>query len=342
MPTQQELEQLLYKYTSGTSTAEENRLLEAWFQRIGQGQKAEDLSDADKYRMLEAFKKLPGFAKDQWGIAPVVVSREPVAAQPVPKIRQLLNSRVIAVAACLLVLGSVWIITLTLRDNTPLNHKTVLSAENQIVQTGTGQIKKIRLKDGSTLHLNANSRVQIPGTYASTNRIIQLEEGEAYFEVVKDKKHPFIVITQALRVRVLGTAFNVSSYRESKSSDVRVNHGKVEVSDNKKSVLAVLKKNQAITYDRRTGKAEILTTDGFYANLWISGSVLLTQASFSDVALQLKNLYGVKLISSQNKIKGYSFNLTIKKERSLEATLDVICGIHQNKYRRKGNVIEIY
>ena len=342
MPTQQELVHLLDKYTSGKSTVEENRLLEAWFNRIGQDQKTENLSDADKYRMLEAFKKLPGFAKDYSLNTPIVVSRQADSPHEKFKIRQLFNSKLITAAACLLVLGAIWLIMLTLRDNTPLNYKTDLFAQNQIVQTGTGQVKKITLKDGSTLHVNANSRVQIPAAFASTNRIIQIDEGEVYFEVAKDKKHPFIVKTRALQVRVLGTAFNISSYKEAKSLDVQVNHGKVEVSDNKKSVLGILEKNQAIAYNSRTGKAQIIMTDGFYANSWISGSVLLAQASFSDLALKMKNNYGVSLISKEHKINGYSFNLTLKKERSLEATLDIICGIHQSKYRRKGNVIEIY
>lgn len=308
----EKFKQLLEGYLAGTLSDEEARLIQTWYNSFGEFEAGiPDLENTIKAGALKAELRARIF-------------RQPLSPKRKSKVRQLFNWKSMAAAAVLIVLGSILTITQFKREYIPLGKKNDALVQNRIIQTGIGQIKKITLKDGSTLHLNANSRIKIPGAYASTNRIIQLEEGEAYFEVVKDKQHPFIVITRLLQVRVLGTAFNVSSYNLAKSVDVQVNHGKVEVSDHKKSVLGVLTKNQTIAYNKRNGKGQIIMTDGFFANSWINDSVLLMQASFTDLAMQLKNIYGIKLISKQSRINEYSYNLTIRRERSLEATLAVI------------------
>jgi transmembrane sensor len=324
----EKFKQLLDSYLAGKLSDEESKLFQAWYNSFGELENGiPDLESMIKTDALESELRARVF-------------KQTPLLQRKTTVRQLFNWKIMAAATALIVLGS--ILTLYKSEYNPIDKKNNAFGQNRIIQTGVGQIRKIGLKDGSTLHLNANSKVLIPAAYASTNRTIQLEEGEAYFEIVKDRLHPFIVKTRSLQIRVLGTAFNVSAYNQAKSVDVQVNHGKVEVSDINKSVLGSLTKNQAISYNKQNGKGQIMMTDGFFANSWITGSVLLTKASFSDLALQLKNIYGVKLISKKSNINKFSFNLTIKRERSLEATLDVICGIHQSKYRRKGNEIEVY
>ena len=66
------------------------------------------------------------------------------------------------------------------------------------------------LADGTTVHLNAGSKLTYPVRFAGKRRIVALE-GEAYFEVVQDESHPFVVQTHLGEVLVLGTAFNVNA-----------------------------------------------------------------------------------------------------------------------------------
>ena len=69
------------------------------------------------------------------------------------------------------------------------------------------------LADGTTVHLNAGSKLTYPVRFAGKRRIVALE-GEAYFEVVQDESHPFVVQTHLGEVMVLGTAFNVNAYTD--------------------------------------------------------------------------------------------------------------------------------
>ena len=92
-----------------------------------------------------------------------------------------------------------------------------------------GETFKVVLSDGTEVFLNSDSRLAYPTVFKGKERVVSLE-GEAYFKVTKDAKHPFIVKSGNLQVRVLGTEFNVRSYSP---IDVRVTliTGKVAVSD---------------------------------------------------------------------------------------------------------------
>lgn len=74
-----------------------------------------------------------------------------------------------------------------------------------------GETFKVVLSDGTEVFLNSDSRLAYPTVFKGKERVVSLE-GEAYFKVTKDAKHPFIVKSGNLQVRVLGTEFNVRSY----------------------------------------------------------------------------------------------------------------------------------
>ena len=85
------------------------------------------------------------------------------------------------------------------------------------------------LADGTTVHLNAGSKLTYPVRFAGKRRIVALE-GEAYFEVVQDESHPFVVQTHLGEVMVLGTAFNVNAYTDASVCYTTLVHGKVQFS----------------------------------------------------------------------------------------------------------------
>ena len=71
----------------------------------------------------------------------------------------------------------------------------------------------VLLADGTTVHLNAGSKLLYPVRFVGKRRIVTLE-GEAYFDVRKDEEHPFVVRTRFGEVTVLGTAFNINAYND--------------------------------------------------------------------------------------------------------------------------------
>lgn len=116
----------------------------------------------------------------------------------------------ILVTACVLVLALVLV---------PL----INNPADELYQTAIGEQKKIRLEDGSTIELNTDSRVRV--SFSRDQRVVNLEQGEVFFEVKKNAGKPFNVFTPSGQIRVVGTRFSVRQLRG--DALVRVQEGTV-------------------------------------------------------------------------------------------------------------------
>ena len=111
------------------------------------------------------------------------------------------------------------------------------------------ETRTVRLPDGSSVMLNHYSSLSYPEKFQSDKREVELN-GEAYFEVSKDSKHPFIVQTETIDVQVLGTHFNVDAYHDNPDVKTTLLSGSVAVSNKSKSVRMVLKPNEIAIYNK--------------------------------------------------------------------------------------------
>ncbi|SMO72269.1 FecR family protein [Solitalea koreensis] len=103
--------------------------------------------------------------------------------------------------------------------------------------TANGETYRVRLPDGSSVWLNAASSLKYPATFANLKeRWVELS-GEGYFEIAKDKAHPFIVKTDKQEVRVLGTHFNINAYADEKAITTTLLEGSVKLTEGNKSQL---------------------------------------------------------------------------------------------------------
>lgn len=96
------------------------------------------------------------------------------------------------------------------------------------VMAKKGVRSKLVLPDGSQVWLNSETRLVYPVTFSDSTREVELE-GEAYFDVTKDSKRPFVVHTSGIDIRVLGTTFNVKSYTAEPTIEAVLVHGSIEV-----------------------------------------------------------------------------------------------------------------
>lgn len=210
-----------------------------------------------------------------------------------------------------------------------------------IITTTSGQMKKVILPDSSVVHLNANSRIRVPNRFSLKDRQFYLEEGEAFFEVTKDKTRPFIIHSAQLNVKVLGTSFNVRSYRQLSDIRVVVTTGKVRVSGNN-LVYGVLSPGQQITYHKGSKTAELSEVRPSDSQAWINGKVYLEKAGFDELALTMYNMYGITLKNETGGKLRYQYNLTLRSDRPLAETMRLICAIHGHHYKQNGKEILIH
>ncbi|CAM3758092.1 FecR family protein [Flavobacterium chungbukense] len=177
-----------------------------------------------------------------------------------------------------------------------------------------GKKFEVQLSDGTVVHLNAGTSLRYPVQFVrNKNRQVYLT-GEAYFEVSKDKAHPFTVNAQEVNVEVLGTKFNVDSYNNSESTDVVLVEGKVSLYKQQKTNQVYLSpgfKGSNLKGENAI-KTEQVNTD--YYTAWVKGSLVFKNASFAQIIKKLERQYNVTFINKNKTLGKEIFNASFDNE----------------------------
>jgi ferric-dicitrate binding protein FerR (iron transport regulator) len=207
-----------------------------------------------------------------------------------------------------------------------------------------GKKFRLQLSDGTMVHLNAGTTLKYPVKFiAGENRQVYLD-GEAFFDVAKDKKHPFIVNADALNVRVLGTHFNVSNYPEDAVTDVVLVEGSVgmyrsneEFDASKNTILKPGYKGSFNKENASIFTKPVLTE--IYTS-WIDGGLTFRNMTFKNIITKLERRYNVTIINKNEKLANEKFNASFKEE-SIENVMSYFNDVHGINYTIKNNQILI-
>lgn len=164
-----------------------------------------------------------------------------------------------------------------------------------------GEKATITLPDGTVVRLNSNTELVFPDRFSGNTREVTLR-GEAFFEVVKDKKHPFLVKTGELTTRVLGTSFNIKAYENEEEVQVSVATGLVKVSkgqagqESEEEQHVLLNPSQQAVY--REGDQNFITREVDIASIamWKEGILSFNRTPMDEAAKMLERWYNVKVI----------------------------------------------
>ena len=208
------------------------------------------------------------------------------------------------------------------------------------VETPRGGEYALLLSDGTKVHLNAMTSLRFPVTFDNGPRKVELE-GEAYFEVAKDKEKPFIVKANGINVQALGTSFNIRAHKDDKSVAVILISGKVKVDDGRHE--AYMKPNERLVCNLTNGQFEKseLHPNASYL-LWRSNELAFYGESFEEICTMLTRMYNCKFIFKNEKVKQYTYHGIIKNS-SLNNVLEYISQAGGINYKIKSdNTIVIY
>ena len=159
-----------------------------------------------------------------------------------------------------------------------------------------GKSSRVLLSDGTTVHLNAGSRLVYPEVFHGSTREVILS-GEAFFEVSPDAERPFFVYTNDLRIRVLGTKFNVSAYPldnvvETVLAEGRISLGRNDENRNVKSY--ELKPGDLASFNRTSGETVLRQVDLDNYILWTEGILKFESTHLSRVLKRLERYYDIR------------------------------------------------
>lgn len=220
----------------------------------------------------------------------------------------------------------------------------------QQLVTKTGSRSHIKLPDGTSVWLNAGSKLDYPKQFHGKNREVALE-GEAYFDVVKDAGHPFIVKTTACSIRVLGTSFNVRFYPDEEMATTSLVTGSVEVMTDRKTVRLQPNEKLSIPWRLPANLATTTTTatlkmpaiqigtltpvrDNIMAETaWKDNKLAFKRLPLGEVAQRMQRWYGAEIRFRNEHKKSLSFSGVFEKESLTEAlqALEMSGGFHFTK-----------
>jgi len=199
-----------------------------------------------------------------------------------------------------------------------------------------GQKVTLTLPDKSHVWVNSGSTLTYGSRFNKKERIIQLD-GEAYFEVAKNKKAPFIVQSHGFSVEALGTAFDVKAYPNENQISMVLIYGKVEVGDELNKIN--LSPNQKVIYNRVTKslqKSDV--TDGLIFADWRFNKLTFNSETFDNIASVLERNYNVKFVFQSQSLKKYRYSGSIGNT-SLESLLQIFAMTSPISYHMKDSVI---
>jgi len=295
---------LAKKYTEGTCTPEEKTAVEAFFDKMQyNSDNAAQMPDAKGDVILgKIFQEL------QTG-----------------KPRKLKLRQALRIAAILVLALAI-----------SFSAAKIILAPNEITQIAAkGEKKEILLEDGSIIVLNSNSSITYPEEFGQT-RNIKLS-GEAYFKVFHDERKPFIVQTHDVKVKVLGTSFDINSYNH-RQTKVSVLTGKVEVTSPTGKKVHIIKNQEADLIGK--SNFEISQEDSQERIAWTSNIIILKNTTLAETAKIIENWYNVDITFEDPALQ----NLTISgkfKDEKLENVLESIAFLKQLQinYTTKNHIV---
>lgn len=198
-------------------------------------------------------------------------------------------------------------------------------------RTDLTHTSRLTLADGSVVHLNGNSSLSYPATFSGETREVYLQ-GEAYFQVAKDRARPFIVHSGRLQTRVVGTSFNVYAYPLAPRLEVTVLAGQVLVSDsvNGKTVALHPAQKGVFVFTAAILRREPAPNPQL-SLAWQQGKLRFEQASLEEITDKLALRYGVRITLRSAQLRQCRLTVEFGRE-SLTTALEVLTALTGSTY----------
>lgn len=296
-----ELQEVINKYRNGNASVTEMRLVEAWFLETERQQAG--LSDVERAeianRLLEKLHTVI----------------------PVPQkasVRLWQSQSWMRIAAMLVLVVTTAAIIYYWRSPQPSG-----TVAQKTIQTGPYDIRQVILPDSTVVALAQNSSLTYPLTYNGDTRDVQLS-GKGFFTVHQRAGQPFIVHTNDIAIRVLGTSFIVDDEVKTKWANVSVLTGKVQVLGGE-DPLAVLTAAQGIQYNKQNRQfTRTAVTDVAAATAWTQQQLVFEETNLPDVLHALEKSFHVSVQLKDTKTAGKVFTGQFATSDSLRDILDVV------------------
>jgi len=302
----QEIEKLLIRYFSSELAESEKEKVDNWRNKSPENEKAfqEILYSWEAMPLLHEMENFNPF---------VALNKVNSRIERIERKKWLsFLQRAVAVLIIPLMMYSVYITFKSVSISQTAENETIM----QSFTAKQGQLSHFTLSDGTQVWLNSGSTIHFPNKFNGNKREIELE-GEAYFDVVKNTKQPFLVETKDLNIEVLGTSFNVANYSDESTSEIVLVEGKVKLfseHNNKIHNYGYLIPGRRAVYSKKEKKVLANKVDVDKYISWRDGILVFRDDSMSEVVKRLSRWFNVEITIKDPEIKNYIYTATFSDE----------------------------
>lgn len=186
-----------------------------------------------------------------------------------------------------------------------------------------GEQKQITLPDGTTAYLNSGTFLIYPQKFTGNTRSVYLT-GEANFDVKKDKQHPFIVKTNHLKVKVLGTKFNVHAYAEDEKTITTLESGSVVVQKSNSEDIITLTPNEQLEYDNPSGEFNKKIIDASVYSGWTRGELNFAAMTLNDIFRTIERIYNIHIIVPPHLATTDVYTIKFKQKAPIKDIMNIV------------------
>lgn len=319
---------LLVKYLNGECSDEERALLDQWYA---------ELEDASKKapETIDPIQKA-AFLEKNWE---TLLAKTHLDA-PKSKSKQLWW-RWLAAASVLLILGASYF---WFNKSWSPSSSTRAGQVLKVHQNTSDQTKVIKLPDGSTIQLEPHASLVLEANFGKKTRAVQLE-GEAFFEVARNPKVPFLVRSQNLVTEVLGTSFRIKPQVDQKTIEVSVLTGRVsvyaqETPKTQKLNGVILTPNQKVIFDAnlKTIRQGIVDRPQLIVSDLAKSNFQFDESTLEKVTSTLQVAYGVEIVIVNPGIRNCAFTGDLNG-LGLQEQLAFVCGSINAEFEIRGSTV---
>lgn len=306
-----EIDALIQKYLRKETSEEENNLLFRWVQESPENRKRL-FAEKDIWDLIDYQTNSKNY--DEENEAELLKQRiRPQKQKPVIKWRKMIQMAAVLVIA----FGLGWFgrnIFTTTKPVTP-------AISMQQVFVPKGQVNQIFLADGTRIWVNSETRLTFPSVFAANKREIKLE-GEAFFEVAKDKSRPFVVEVNGQQIEVLGTSFNVRAYNNSDKIETTLETGQIRLITGNQEIL--LHPGEQSLFNKTNKQVTVSKVNPVTFSCWKDGRYEFQDEDLNEVFKVVERWYDVQILADETYFGGMHFSGVIKRNKDVKHFLDLL------------------
>lgn len=221
------------------------------------------------------------------------------------------------------------------------NQKEATEIVYQTISVPAGQRINLTLPDGTDVWLNARTTIRYPFSFNQEKREVFVD-GEAYFDVLKDKRKPFIVQTPKYHLEVLGTAFNVEDYSGKDDFETMLFNGSVKIisKDSMPQTVTLTPTYKAYV---ENGRLTVEHVDDYNVYRWREGLICFKDESFADIMSDFEKYYGLTIQIENEQVKKQHYSGKFRQTDGVDYALRVLQKDIRFSYKRddENNIIYI-